>query len=109
MECIFSEIEGVAQSSVHDYLLFIRQRWINTDDLTCVFAYMSMCICILFLTDRWGEAASASLTQAAFVKALTFAAAVKVSSERWVLLDLDRGVLNHSVLLLFESKGEGKI
>lgn len=45
---------GVVRSSVPDYLLFSRQRWINTDDLACVFAYTSMCICVRFLTDSRG-------------------------------------------------------
>lgn len=44
-----------------------------------------------------------------FVKALAFAAALKVNSEHWVLLDLDQGVSNHSELLLYESKREGNI
>ncbi len=63
-------------------------------------------MCIVFFTDSWGKAVSASLALTVFVKTLTFAAAVKVTSEHWVLLDLDRGVLNHSELLLFKSKRE---
>lgn len=96
---------GVAHSSAHDYLLFARQCWINIDDLTCIFAYksMSMYSC---LTDSRGQAVSASLTLSVFVKALAFAAAVKVTSDRWALLDLDQGVLNHSALLLLKSQRE---
>lgn len=43
---IFSNGTGV-ESSVHDYLLFIHQRWINTDDLTQVCAYTSLCAYLL--------------------------------------------------------------
>lgn len=44
--CIFSNRTAV-ESSVHDYLLFTHQCWINTDDLTQVCAYTSMCIYLL--------------------------------------------------------------
>lgn len=44
--CIFSNGAAV-ESSVHDYLLFTHQRWINTDDLTLVCAYTSMCMYLL--------------------------------------------------------------
>lgn len=70
-----------------------------------VYLHTRACVGIVFLTDSWGEAASTSLTSTT----LTFAAAVKVTSEHWVLLDLDRGVLNLSVLLLVKSKREGKM
>lgn len=43
---IFSDGTAV-ESSVHDYLLFTHQRWINTDDLTQVCAYTSMCMYLL--------------------------------------------------------------
>ena len=42
-----------------------------------------------------------------FVKRLSVAAAVKVTSECWVLVDLDWGVLKLFELMLFESKEEG--
>lgn len=75
--------------------------------MTCrVYLHTRACVSIVFLTDSRGEAASTSLTPTT----LTFAAAVRVTSEHWVLLDLDRGVLlNRSVLLLFKSKREGKM
>lgn len=44
--CIFSNRTAV-ESSVHDYLLFTHQCWINTDDLTQVCAYTSMCMYLL--------------------------------------------------------------
>lgn len=42
-----------------------------------------------------------------YVRVLTFAAAAQVASEQWVLLDLDRGVLNHSLLLYLRAEREG--
>lgn len=44
-----------------------------------------------------------------FVRVLTFAAAAQVTSEQWVLLDLDWGVLNHSLLLYLRAEREGKM
>lgn len=41
-----------------------------------------------------------------FVKVLTFAAAVKVTSEHWVLLDLDLGCVKPlSAVVISEQKG----
>lgn len=77
----------------------------STQMTRLVYLHTRACVGIVFLTDSWGEAASTSLTPTT----LTFAAAVKVTSEHWVLLDLDRGVLNLSVLLLVKSKREGKM
>lgn len=44
-----------------------------------------------------------------FFRVLTFAAAAQVTSEQWVLLDLDRGVLNHSLLLYLRAEREEKM
>ena len=79
----------------------------GSTQMTCrVYLHTRACVSIVFLTDSRAEAASTSLTPTT----LTFAAAVRVTSEHWVLFDLDRGVLlNRSVLLLFKSKREGKM
>lgn len=85
-------------------VLCAHQCWINTEDLAPVFAYTSICICILFLTDRLGQTAITSLSLTVLVRALTFAAAVKVTSEHWVLLDLDLGCVK-PLSVISEQKG----
>lgn len=60
--------------------------------IKCVFAFTGMCLTSFSQIVRV-LTVGASVTLTLFVKALTFAAAVTVACEHWVLLDLDQGVL----------------
>lgn len=87
-----------------------QHRWLGVSICIPNRAYASSSF--LVAAGFWGRAVrsnAAWLTLAAFVKALTFAAAVQVTSEGWALLDLDWGVLNHSQLLWCKRRGERKM
>lgn len=76
-------------------LSFVHHCWTNT-----IYVFLHSQACVSFSQTVGVLTVGASLTLTLFVKVLTFAAAVKVACEHWVLLDLDQGVLKLRGLLL---------